>query len=245
MGEDRISVDTAGAIGTITATAGYSISENHSPTASSLTSNIDFLNDHDSSKDTSLSSETYTPTPTPSFRNSQNLALRSRQARGKTNQWQQQSGSIEEKDHTSFPLTDHRANEQLYSVKPQTFDDQSPQTTDSKSNESVEKSVPSITYGKKMQKNDGSEDRPVFNDWSEEVHMKFDNDKHNRSRKKNKNQESGQENRKPQVNKILNSNNDNKDGWQEVSPNMEMATGFSTTVQEHSSSKESSGSSGM
>lgn len=232
-------------VGTLTATAGYLITENHSPTVSSLTSNIDFSSDQDPSKDISLSSETYTPSPASGFRNSQNLALRSRQARGKPNQWQQQSGSVEEKEHTSFPLTDHRSNEQLYSVKPQTFDNQSPQSTDSKSNESVEKSVPSITYGKKMQKNDDTDDRPVFNDWSEEVHMKFDNDKLNRSRKKNKNQDSGQEKKKPQVNKILSSNNDNKDGWQEVSPNMEIATGYSTTVQEHDSSQESSGSSGM
>lgn len=126
-------------------------------------------------------------------------------------------------------------NEQLYSVKPQTFDNQASKITDNKSNESIEKSSPSITYGKKMQKNEDHDDRPVFKNWSEEVHMKFDNDKSIRSRKKNKHQ---------QVNKLTISNNDNKDGWQEVSPNMEIATGFSTTVQDHDSSQESSGSSG-
>lgn len=172
------------------------------------------------------------------------MALRSRQARGKPSQWKQ-SSSAEEKDTgvVTFPLNEHHVNEQLYSVKPQTFDNQ--QATDNKSNESVEKTVPSITYGKKMEKDGEHDDRPVFNNWSEEVHMKFGNDKPIRSRKKNKYQEdSSQEKRKSQNNKLTSGDSDNKDGWQEVSPNMEIATGFSTTVQEHDSSLESSGSSG-
>lgn len=229
-------------MGSITATAGYSVSDNHSPTVSSLTSNLDFGSDHDSSKDASSSSEAYTSSPV--IRNTQSLALRSRQARGKPSQWKQ-SGSVEEKDTgiVTFPLNEHRVNEQLYSVKPQTFDNQ--QVTDNKSNESNEQSVPSITYGKKMHKNNEHDDRPVFNNWSEEVHMKFNNDKPIRPRKKNKHQEdSSQEKRKPQTNKLTNTDSDNKDGWQEVSPNMEIATGFSTTVQENDSSLESSVSSG-
>jgi len=232
-------VDT---VGTITATAGYSIADNHSPTIKSHTSSIEFSGDHDSFKDTSSSSEAYTSL-TPGLRSSQSLSLRSRQARGKP---QSQTWSAEEKDlgNPSFSLTDHRMNEQLYNVKPQTFDNQSPQLSDVKSNESVEKSVPSITYGKKMHKNDGHDDRPVFNDWSEEVHMAFDNNKPIRSRRKNKHQlDSEQEKRKTQNKKLAESNN--KDGWQELSPNMEIATGIITSVQEHDSSQESSGSSGM
>ncbi|KAF0763043.1 basic-leucine zipper transcription factor A-like [Aphis craccivora] len=237
LSEDRISVDT---VGTITATAGYSIADNHSPTIKSHTSSIEFSGDHDSFKDTSSSSEAYTSL-TPGLRSSQSLSLRSRQARGKP---QSQTWSAEEKDlgNPSFSLTDHRMNEQLYNVKPQTFDNQSPQLSDVKSNESVEKSVPSITYGKKMHKNDGHDDRPVFNDWSEEVHMAFDNNKPIRSRRKNKHQlDSEQEKRKTQNKKLAESNN--KDGWQELSPNMEIATGIITSVQEHDSSQESSGSS--
>lgn len=240
LSEDRISVDT---VGTITATAGYSITDNHSPTIKSLTSSIEFSGDHDSSKDTSSSSEAYTSL-TPGLRSSQSLSLRSRQARGKSSS---QTWSTEEKDIgiPSFSLTDHRVNEQLYSVKPQTFENQSPQLSDIKSNESVEKSaVPSITYGKKMNKNDGHDDRPVFNDWSEEVHMSFDNNKPTRSRRKNKHQQdSEQEKRKTQNKKLTGDNSDNKDGWQELSPNMEMATGIITSVQEHDSSQELSGSS--
>lgn len=232
-------------VGTITATAGYSISDGPSPSAASLTSSIEFPSDHDSSKESSASSEAYTPTP--GLRNSQSLALRSRQARGKSSQWQQ-SVSGEEKDLgvTMYPLIDHRSNEQLYSVKPQTFENQSPQLSDIKRDESAEKSVPSITYGKKMLKNDGHDDRPVFSDWSEEVRVKFDNEKPIRSRKKNKHQQDGtQEKRKSQFKKPATINNDNKDGWQEVSPNLEIATGYSTTVPENDSSQETSGSSGM
>jgi len=188
--------------------------------------------------------------------NSQSLALRTRQARGKANnnQWQHDGGSGEEKD-------DIRSNEQLYSVKPQTFNVvdhhqlSSSQLPDTKSGE---KSGSSITYGKKIQETDdhgdgggsGGDDkdddrRPVFNDWSEEVRVKFDGEKLSRSRKKNKYQTEGvQEKRKPQINKITNSG-ENKDGWQEVSPNMEIATGYSATVQDHDSSQESFGSSGM
>ncbi|XP_060870175.1 myb-like protein AA [Metopolophium dirhodum] len=241
LSEDRISVDT---VGTITATAGYSITDNISPSIKSLTSSIEFSGDHDSSKDTSSSSEGYTSL-TPGHRNSQSLLLRSRQARGKS---PSQPWSTEEKDIgiPSFSLTDHRVNEQLYSVKPQTFDNQSPQLSDIKSNESVEKSavVPSITYGKKMHKNDGHDDRPVFNDWSEEVHMSFDNNKPIRSRRKNKHQlDSEQEKRKTQNKKLTGDNNDNKNGWHELSPNMEIATGIITSVQENDSSQESSGSS--
>lgn len=229
-------------VGTITATAGYSITDNHSPTAASLTSSIEFAGDHDSSKDiSSSSSELFSLNP--SHRNPHSLSQRSRQARGKPNQWQQ-SGSVEDKDlgPSNFPLTDHRANEQLYSVKPQTFD--IPQSTDSKSNESVEKSVPSITYGKKMMKNDGHDDRPVFNDWSDEIRMKFENDKSNKSRKRNKYQDNGQEKRKQQNKKLTGSSSENKDGWQEVSPNMEIATGIITSI-EHESSQEASASSGI
>lgn len=237
LSEDRISVDT---VGTITATAGYSIVDNnHSPTVTSLSSNLDFTSDHDSSKDSSSSSEAYTPAS--GLRNSQSLALRTRQARGKPNQWQH-SGSVEDKDVeiTTFPLNDHRVNDQLYSVKPQTFDGSSSQLADVRSNESGEKLVPAITYGKKMQINDGDDDRPaIFNNWSEEVHSKFENDKPIKSRKKS----AGQEKRKTQINKIM-SGGDNKDGWQEVSPNMEIATGFSATVQDHDSSQETSSSSG-
>lgn len=239
MSEDRISVDT---VGTITATAGYSITDTHSPSATSLSSSIEFTGDHDSSKETSSSSESFTLSP--GHRNSQSLAQRSRQARGKPNQWQQ-SGSIEDKDLgiASFPSTDHRANEQLYSVKPQTFNNPLPQLTDSKSNESDEKSVPSITYGKKMLKNDGHDDRPVFNDWSEEIRMKFD-EKPIKSRRRNKPQQD--EKRKQQAKKLTSSSSENKDGWHEVSPNMEIATGIMTSVQEHeSSSQETSASSGM
>lgn len=228
-------------VGTITATAGYSITDSHSPTASSLTSSIEFPGDHDTSKDSSSSVETYTPGVGP--RSTQSLGLRTRQARGKPNQWQS-SGSVEEKDSgiATFPLTDHHVNEQLYSVKPQTFDIQSSQSTDIKSDESVEKT---ITYGKKMQKNDGHDDRPAFTDWSEEIRVKFDNDKPNRSRRKNKNQQdSGQDKRKQQTKKLTTGNTDNKDGWQELTPNMEMATGIITTVQDHDSSQETSGSSG-
>lgn len=241
MCEDRISVET---VGTITATAGYSIADSNSPTIKSLTSSIEFSGDHDSTKDTSASSEVYSSL-TPGLRGPQSLSLRSRQARGKPPG--QTSWSAEEKDLTSYPLTDHRTNEQLYSVKPQTFDGQSSQLTDVKSNESVEKTVPSITYGKKMHINDGHDDRPVFNNWSEEVHMSFDNSKPNRSRRKNKLQlDSEQEKRKTQNKKLTgDSINDNKDGWQELSPNLEMATGIITSVQEHDSSQESSGSSGM
>lgn len=235
LSEDRISVDT---VGTITATAGYSIADNnHSPTATSLSSNLDFTSDHhDLSKDSSSSSEKYTQSS--GLRNSQSLALRTRQARGKPNQWQH-SGSIEDKDVeiTTFPFNDHRVNEQIYNVKPQTFDGSSSQLTDVKSNESGEKLVPAITYGKKMQINDGDDDRPaIFNNWSEEVHAKFD-DKPVKSRKN-----VGQEKRKQQINKIT--SEENKDGWQEVSPNMEIATGFSATVQNHDSSQETSSSSG-
>lgn len=229
-------------VGTITATAGYSITDNHSPTASSLTSSIEFTGDHDTSKDLSSSVENYTPSAGP--RSTQSLGLRNRQARGKPNQWQS-SRSVEEKDSgiATFPLTDHDVSEQLYNVKPQTFDIQSSQSTDIKSDESVEKT---ITYGKKMQKNDGHDDRPVFTDWSEEVHMKFDNDKPLRSRRKNKNQQDNgqQEKRKQQMKKFTSGNTDNKDGWQELTPNMEMATGIITTVQDHDSSQETSGSSG-
>lgn len=240
LSEDRISVDTVGAI---TATAGYSVSDGHSSsTAVSLTSpTIDLSTDRTFSKDVSTSSEAYSSTP--GIRNSQSLALRSRQARGKPSQWQQ-NGSEEGKDLgiTMYPLMDHRANEQLYNVKPQTFDNPS---TDNKREESVENSAPSITYGKKMLKTDGHDDRPVFTDWSQETGLKFDNDKPIRSRKKNKHQQdSSQEKRKPQFKKTNTGSVDNKDGWQEVSPNMEIATGFSTTVQEHVSSQESSGSSG-
>lgn len=227
-------------VGTITATAGYSIADNHSPTIKSLTSSIEFSGDHDSSKESSSSSESYSSL-TPSLRSSQSLSLRSRQARGKS---PSQSWSAEEKDlgNPSFSLTDHRLNEQLYSVKPQTFENQSPQLSDVKSNESVEKS--SITYGKKMHKNDGHDDRPVFNDWSEEVHMAFDN-KSIRSRRKNKHQlDSEQEKRKTQNKKLTEDGSNNKDGWQELSPNMEIATGIITSVQEHDTSQESSGSSG-
>lgn len=243
LSEDRISVDT---VGTITATAGYSIADNISPSIKSLTSSIEFSGDHDSSKDTSSSSEGYTSL-TPGHRNSQSLSLRSRQARGKS---PSQPWNSEEKDIgiPSFSLTDNRANEQLYSVKPQTFDSQSPQLSDMKSNESVEKSaaVPSITYGKKMHKNDGHDDRPVFNDWSEEVHMSFDNNKPIKSRRKNKHQlDSEQEKRKTQNKKLTGDNSNNKDGWHELSPNMEIATGIITSLQEHDSSQESSGSSGM
>ncbi|XP_026817322.1 basic-leucine zipper transcription factor A-like [Rhopalosiphum maidis] len=236
LSEDRISVDT---VGTITATAGYSIADNHSPTIKSLTSSIEFSGDHDSSKESSSSSESYSSL-TPSLRSSQSLSLRSRQARGKS---PSQSWSAEEKDlgNPSFSLTDHRLNEQLYSVKPQTFENQSPQLSDVKSNESVEKS--SITYGKKMHKNDGHDDRPVFNDWSEEVHMAFDN-KSIRSRRKNKHQlDSEQEKRKTQNKKLTENGSNIKDGWQELSPNMEIATGIITSVQEHDTSQESSGSS--
>ncbi|XP_025202041.1 TPR-containing protein DDB_G0280363-like [Melanaphis sacchari] len=239
LSEDRISVDT---VGTITATAGYSIADNHSPTIKSLTSSIEFSGDHDSSKETSSSSEAYTSL-SPGVRSSQSLSLRSRQARGKSSS---QMWSAEEKDHDnpSFSLTDHRMNEQLYNVKPQTFDNQSPQSSDVKSNESVEKSVPSITYGKKMHKNDEHDDRPVFNDWSQEVHMAFDNNKSIRSRRKNKHQlDTEQEKRKTQNKKLTEDSSNNKDGWQELSPNMEIATGIITSVQEHDSSRESSGSS--
>lgn len=280
--EDRISVDT---VGTITATAGYSITDSQSPTSASLTSSLDFPIDHhgvSSSKETtSASAESgYTPAPPPpANRNAaQSLALRSRQARGKPPHWSGQSA--EEKDH-EIHFDDHRLNEQLYNVKPQTFDDQQrsqhhhhhPSTalTDSKSSssssdESAEKSmpVPSITYGKKMVKNDGHDDRPVFGgDWSEEVRMKFDAEKPVRSRKRNKHHHqdgSQQDKRKPQQTVKTttamtsgggssiggSSSGDNRDGWQEVSPNMEIATGFSTTVHEHESSQESqsSGSSG-
>jgi len=234
-------VDT---VGTITATAGYSIADNHSPTIKSLTSSIEFSGDRDSSKDMSSSSEAYTSL-TPGLRSSQSLSSRSRQARGKP---PSQTWSTEEKDIgiQSFPLADHRANEQLYSVKPQTFENQSPQLSDMKSNESVEKSVSSITYGKKMHKNDGHDDRPVFNDWSEEVHMAFDNNKPIRSRRKNKHQlDIENEKRKTQNKKLMDDSSDNKDGWQELSPNMEIATGIITSVQENDSSQESSGSSGM
>lgn len=239
LSEDRISVDT---VGTITATAGYSITDNHSPTASSLTSSLEFPGDHDTSKDSSSSVENYTPSAGP--RSTQSLAQRTRQARGKPNQWQS-SGSVEDKDSgiATFPLTEHHVNEQLYSVKPQTFDIQSSQSTDTKSDESVEKT---IVYGNKMQKNDGHDDRPVFSDWSEEVRVKFDNDKPIRSRRKNKHQQdnSGQDKRKQQVKKLTSGSTDNKDGWQELTPNMEMATGIITTVQHHDSSQETSGSSG-
>jgi len=263
-------VDT---VGTITATAGYSISDNHSPTVTSLqtSSSAEFAAvDHDSAKDeSSLSDETYTRSPGLRL-NSQSLALRSRQARGKANnnnnnnnnnnQWQHDGGSVEEKDVaeiTTFPFTEHRMNEHLYNVKPQTFaadhqssSSSSSQLSDAKSGESVEKSVPSITYGKKMQENDGrggdgDDRRPVYSDWSvEEGRVKYDGEKPSRSRKKNRHQpEAVQEKRKPQVNKIA-SSGENKDGWQEVSPNMEIATGYSATVQHHDSSQEMSGSSG-
>lgn len=264
--EDRISVDT---VGTITATAGYSISDNsHSPTAVTTSllqtsSSTDFLvAGRDSSKDESSSSgssdETYTA-PVPELRhNSQSLALRSRQARGKANgnaQWHHDRGSVEDKDvaaeMTPFPYTDHRINEQLYNVKPQTFStDHQSSSSGAKSGESVEKSVP---YGKKMQKNGGGFDdeqddrRPVFDNWSEEVH----GERPSRSRKKNKSQldaATSQEKRRPQMNAIAAANNvaeNDKDGWREVSPNMEIATGYSATVQHlHESSQEASGSSG-
>jgi hypothetical protein len=232
-------VDT---VGTITATAGYSITDNHSPTASSLTSSIEFPGDHDTSKDSSSSVETYSPGA--DSRSTQSLGLRNRQARGKPSQWQS-SGSVEEKDPgiATFPLTDHHVSEQLYNVKPQTFDIQSSQSTDIKSDESVEKT---IAYNKKMQKNDGHDDRPVFTDWSEEIRMKFDNDKPIRSRRKNKNQQDSvqQEKRKQQMKKLTSGNTDKKDGWQELTPNMEMATGIITTVPDHDSSQDTSGSSG-
>lgn len=95
-----------------------------------------------------------------------------------------------------------------------------------------------------MLKNNGHDDRPVFTDWSDEIRMKFDNDKSNKFRKRNKHQDNGQEKRKQQSKKLTGSSSENKDGWQEVSPNMEIATGIITSI-EHESSQEASASSGM
>ncbi|XP_050422375.1 bromodomain-containing protein 4-like [Adelges cooleyi] len=269
LAEDRISVDTVGTVGTITATAGYSIADSlHSATSSGLTSELDFPGGHltSTSKEASTSGEAYTVGGSDQ-RNSQSLALRSRQARGKPQtQWRPpNSGSEEDKDQggaSSYPL-----NEQLYSVKPQTFDPPPPsQLSNGKPvDDSEEKSsVPAVTYGKKMHKDNEHDDRPTFgsSDWSEEVRMKFDADKPTRSRKKNRyQQDSSQEKRKPLPKKLAGdsgsgstdgggsggsssgSSSDHKDGWQEVSPNLEIATGYVTTVQDHDSSQESTSSS--
>lgn len=281
--EDRISVDT---VGTITATAGYSISDsnNHSPTMASLTSNIDFTRDpsKDGSSSSSSSSESYNPmTAVQGPRGGQSLASRSRQARGKPTSLQQQQqwlqphdSSVEDSGIATFPYTvpveHHRVNEQLYSVKPQTFDNpqssssqsslsQSPlsqssssSVADGKSDESSAENSAPITYGKKMQKNDEHDDRPVFvaatatSDWSEDVHVKFDGgaEKTARSRKKNGGQDKSRRAQGKKSTAGSSSVADSKEGWQEVSPNMEIATGYSATVQDHGSSQESSDSAG-
>lgn len=283
LAEDRISVDTVGAI---TATAGYSVSDgghHSSPTAVSLSpSSAEFAGDpsKDSASSSSSSVESFGPSAMAAVRGGprpgQSLALRSRQARGKpaTLQQQQQqpwlqqqnggSGSVEEGKDASYPYAvdeQHRVNEQLYSVKPQTFDNpqspssQSQQTTSSVADgKSDESSEAPITYGsKKTQKNDGGphDDRPVYvpataaagpGDWSsDEVRPKYDGDKV-RSRKKNGGGPDKSRRTSP-AKKVTAVTAD--DGWQEISPNMEIATGYSATVPDHyTSSQETSGSAG-
>ncbi|XP_050539877.1 uncharacterized protein LOC126904699 [Daktulosphaira vitifoliae] len=258
--EKRISVDT---VGSVTATAGYSISDSaHPPIPSALTSEMNFTGHHHSitSKEISNSAEMYTSEGL-DHQNQQSLALRSRQARGKHNQRRPHgSGSVEDNSQgeSSYPLQD-----QLYNVKPLTFD--VPPTSQSSSikhisNSEEKNSMPSITYGKKMHKNEDSSERPTYGngDWSEEVRIKFDGDKSTKSRKKNRYQnDSSQEKRKHIPKKMSNDNDgesssssegtisataDSKDGWQEVSPNLEIATGYSTSVNDHDSSRDSSSS---
>lgn len=286
--EDRISVDT---VGTITATAGYSVSDSshHSaPTAVSLSPlSAEFTGDpsKDSASSSSSSVESFGPSAVATVRGGsrpgQSLALRSRQARGKpaTLQQQQQqpwlqqqnggSGSVEEGKDASYPYAvdeQHRVNEQLYSVKPQTFDNpqsptsQSQQTTLSTSSsvadgKSDESSEAPITYGsKKTLKNDGPhDDRPVYvpataaaaagpGDWSsDEMRPKYEGGGGDKVRSRKKTGSGPDKSRRASPVKRVTAD----DGWQEVSPNMEIATGYSATVPDHyTSSQETSDSAG-
>jgi len=103
-----------------------------------------------------------------------------------------------------------------------------------------------------MQKSDEHDDRPVYaaaaatSDWSEDVHVKFDGgaDKTVRPRKKNGGPDKSRRAQGKKSTAGSSSMADSKEGWQEVSPNMEIATGYSATVQDHGSSQESSDSAG-
>lgn len=272
--EDRISVDT---VGTITATAGYSISDgnNQSPTVASLTSNVDFTKDP--SEDASSGESRIPVTAVQGPGGGQSLAQRSRQARGKPTglqlqqqqRWLQQhdgssgSGSVENTGVAPFsytaPAEHYRANEQLYSVKPQTFDGPQPTSShsqpsavDGNSGESSAESSAPVTYGKRAQKNNGGhDDRPVqpyviaAGDWPEDVRVKFDGDADKGTRSRNKQDKPRRsQGKKSTAGSSSGVQADSKEGWQEFGPNMEIATGYSATVQDHGSSQESSDSAG-